>query len=197
MEKKEIDKIMQVKGKVRGVTLQTDGKYIKIHEGEEGLRAVEAETKKMGYHIDYKHIVSTGWYSMGLRAVSLLAAKKVLNLDDEQIKKMGSAAPKYSLITKMMLKFFFSLKKVHEEAGTYWRKHYTLGILEPGGFHEDKKYFILHLKKFKLHPILCTYLLGYYLGVLEMTGGYKNARAEETKCMHRGDEYHEFVIRWD
>lgn len=195
-EKEIISKIMSTKGEVRGAVFQTDARYIREHEGESGLNAVEEETRKMGYPIDHDEIKSMMWYPIGLRALSLLAAMKALDWDSSQIMDMGRGAPKYSLITKLILKYFISLKKVVEKAPVYWRKHYSIGSFDPGEIHEDEKYLVLRLRDFKLHPVACTYLTGYYLGISEMVG-LKNPTAEEAKCVHRGDEYHEFTVRWE
>ncbi len=196
-KEEQFSKIMSTKGEVRGVVFQTDAQYIRAHKGESGLNAVEEEIKKMGYTIDYDKIRAMKWYPIGLRPLSLLAAKKALDWNTPQIVDMGRSAPKYSLITKLILKYFASLKKVAEKAPMYWRKHWSTGSLDPGEVHEDEKYLILRLRDFKVHPILCTYLTGYYLGVGEMTMGGKNQTAKEVKCMHRGDEYHEFIVRWE
>ena len=192
---KEVIEIIQKKGKVRGATFYTDAQYVQYHEGEEKLLDIEEETKGMGCPTDYSELRAMGWYPIGLRAVSLLAIKKALNWDDEQIKEMGRNAPKYSIITKLMVRYFTSPGAIQKRLGTYWHKHYSVGSLE-GEFINDRS-GILYLKDFDIHPILCTYLQGYFACVLSMIAGESGKLSlEETKCMHRGDEYHEFVLKW-
>lgn len=195
-EKEIINKIMSTKGEVRGVAFQTDARFIQEHEGESGLNAVEEEARKMGYPIDYDKVKAMTWYPIGLRVISLLAAMKALDWGTSQITDMGRSAPKYSLITKLILKYFVSTKKIVEKIPAYWHKHHSIGSLDPEEFREDEKYLVIRLRDFKVHPIMCSYLTGYYLGVGEMTG-VKNLTGEEVKCMHRGDEYHEFIVRWE
>ena len=192
--KEELIEIAQKKGEARGVTFCTDAEYVRRHEGEEALRGIEGETRKMGYPIDYSEVKAMAWYSVGLRVVSLLAVQKALNWDDEQIKEMGRNAPKYSIITKLMLRYFASPEMVASRVETYWRKHWSVGSLEGKVIGQSA---ILHLKDFLIHPILCTYLQGYFICVAGMVvGESEKLRIEETKCMHRGDEYHEFVLGW-
>lgn len=194
MNKQELIEIAQKEGKVRGVVFYTDAAYVRRHEGEEALRGIEEETKKMGYPIDYSEMKPPAWYPVGLRAVSLLAIKKVLNWDDEQIKEMGRSAPKYSIITKLLLRYFARPRAIENKLGTYWRKHYSVGSLE--GRITSQLSGIVHLKDFQTHPILCTYLKGYFISLLGMIVGVSEQLSiEETKCMHRGDEYHEFVFK--
>jgi hypothetical protein len=194
MNEEELIEIAQKKGEVRGVVFCTDAEYVRRHEGEEALQRIEQEVEKMGYPIHYNEMKATGWYPIGLRAISLLATRKALNWDDEQIREMGRNAPKYSIITKLMLRYFASPKTIVNKVGTYWRKHYSLGSLE--GKVIDRS-AILHLKDFAIHPILCTYLQGYFICVLGMiVGQTEKLSIEETKCIYRGDEYHEFVFKW-
>ena len=55
---------------------------------------------------------------------------------------------------------------------------------------------ILRLKGFSLHPIYCIYLGGYFRGVTQMLVKTPRLTFEETKCTFRGDEYHEYLIKW-
>jgi len=129
VSKEEISEIVSNDGKVRGVVLYTDAEYIRRHEGEETLRRVEQETEEMGYPIDYGKVKLMDWYPIGLRAISLQAIKKVLNWDDEQLKGMGRSAPTYSIITKLMLRYFVSLNTLVERVQSYWDKNYTVGFI--------------------------------------------------------------------
>ena len=194
MNKEELVEIAQKKGEVRGVVFHTDAEYVRRHEGEEALRSIEEETKKMDYPVNYSEMKAMAWYPIGLRVVSLLVARKALDWDDEQVKEMGRNAPKYSLITKLMLRYFASPETNVNRLGTYWRKHYSVGSLEGKVIGQSAN---VRLKDFKIHPILCTYLQGYFICVLGMiVGQTEKLSIEEAKCVHRGNEYHEFVLRW-
>lgn len=195
---KEIaQKLMEIKGEARGVTLRTDMEYILKEKGEEGLKKLEEELENLGYPIKYKEIETMGFYPVGLRILSLLAIKKIFNFDDEKIKEMGLLATKVSLIIKLFVKYFLSIQKVFfQEGPKIWKRHWTIGELVPVELNEEKKYAILRLENFTLHPLYCIYLGGYFCGILQMLVKASQITFEETKCIFKGDEYHEYLIKW-
>lgn len=196
--KEEFNKLMKLKGKVRGVVFQTDAEYVRNRGGEEGLSRLEEELKKIGYPIEYKDIKATSWYSLGMRVISLLVIKEIFNLNDKEIEEMGNAAPKYSFILRMLMKFFVTIQMSYKESPKYWEKHYTIGELEAPGYDLKKRYFIVRLKDFKIDPVLCIYFGGYFKRISQfLLKDAKNFKIEETKCMFKGDPYHEFLITWE
>lgn len=197
MEKEELEKLLKIPGKTRGQVLITDFEYVKEKEGEKGVELLKKKIKEWGDLIDYEKVKATEWYPVGLRAISLLAIKETFGWGDEEIKDLGNSAPKYSFIVKMLLKYFLSLKRSVEETPTYWAKHYTVGRLEPVILDEEKKYLVLRLHDFKIHPILCTYYLGYFLRFGQYVIKSDKITIEETKCMFKGDPFHEFVVKWE
>ena len=198
IKKDEIKELMKVKIETRGVVLKTDGEYILEKEGEAGLKKLEAELKRLGYPIKYKEIETMAFYPAGLRALSLLAIKKTFNFDDEKIQEMGMVATKKSLIIKLFIRYFLSVQKVFfEEAPRIWQKHWTEGVLNPLELNEEKKYGILRLENFELHPLYCSvYLPGYFSGILQMLIKTEQITARETKCSFLGDKYHEYLLKW-
>lgn len=197
INQEEINQLMAISGKARGAIFQTDAECIRSKKGETGLLAVKEELKKIGYQIDYENIRATDWYPVGLRVLSLIAIKKVFNLSDEEIKDMGNEAPKYSFIVKILMKYFLTFPLSYKEAPNYWKKHYTAGILEAPGYDLQVKSYIIRLKDFKIHPILCIYLGGYFMRIGQFVLKGNNFQVEETKCMFRGDPYHEYLIKWE
>lgn len=194
ISKEEISEIVSNDGKVRGVVLYTDAEYIRRHEGEETLRRVEEETREMGYPIDYGKVKLMDWYPIVLRAISLQAIKKVLNWDDEQLKGMGRSAPTYSIITKLMLRYFVSLNTLVERVQSYWDKNYTVGFITARLI--DKSVFIC-LKDCQIPRSLFPYLEGYFLRATGMViGNHEQIRLEETRWMHEDGKCYEFVLRW-
>jgi hypothetical protein len=190
-------KLMEIEGETRGVVLKTDGEYILKEKGEEGLKKVEEELEGLGYPIKFKEIKTMDFFPVGLRVISLLTIKKIFNFDDEKIKEMGIFATKVSLIIKIFTRYFLSVKRVfYVEAPKIWRKHWTIGDLMPVEINEEKKYAILRLKNFSLHPVYCKYLEGYFPGPFQLMIKSSKMTCEETKCTFRGDEYHEYLIKW-
>jgi len=192
-----IESLKQIEGSVKAVALQTDKIYIEIQKIENGVSLVEAEIEKMGFHFRYNTLISpTDLVPLSVRIASLYAIKKVFHLDDEQILEMGRLATKSSFFTKLTLRYLVSLKKMAKEIPRHWQRHYTVGSMDPGELHDEERFFIVRLKDFNTHTIFCTYLSGYIIGVVELIGNYTNLTVQETKCQHRGDEYHEFRVTW-
>ena len=195
--KEEIKKLMEIKGETRGVTFTIDRDYILKNKGEEGLKKLEDELEKLGYPIEYKKIETFAYYPVGLRALSLLVIKKVFEFDDKKIEEIGFFGTRSSLIAKFFIKYVFSLQKVFfQEGQRIWREHWTIGEIVPAELDEGKKYAILRLKDFNLHPIYCVFLKGYLSGLFSMVIKSPRITCQETKCSFKGDEYHEYLIKW-
>lgn len=194
--KEEIKNLIKIPGKVRGQVFLTDLGYIKEKEGEEGVKLLKKKMAEWGNPIDYDKAEVIEWYPLGLRVISLLAIKEVFNWEEKQVFDLGNAAPKFSFIVKMLIKIFSSIEKVFNEGPKYWQRHYTKGVLENYRIDLKKKYVILRLKDFKIHPILCPLFAGYFLGIAQYSIESKEITIKETKCSFKGDPYHEYLIKW-
>ena len=73
-----------------------------------------------------------------------------------------------------------------------WRKYFTVGNLRAVDYDEKKRYVIMRLENFRLHPLHCHILIGYIPTILQMVIGFKPS-CRETKCVFRGDEYYDFI----
>ncbi len=196
INKEELDKLLEIKGEVRGVVFYTDGQYVLQKEGEEGLKKLEKVVNELGYSINYRAPNKIGWVPIGLRAISLILIKETFGWSDEEIKKMGWNAPSVSFVIKIFMKFFASLKKIVEKAPSLWEEHYRIGKLSAPVFEEENKRLVLRLRDFKVHPILCTYLSGYFLRVASLGIKSEKVEVKEIKCSFNGDPYDDFEITW-
>ncbi len=192
----DINKILNAEGEVRGVVFKTDRHFIINSMGEEGLKKVEEELQKMNCPFNYEEGADNmSFYPIGMRALSIIAIAKALDLDKEGVVKMGGNAPKFSLMIKFFMRYFLSAEKIMEKAGEMWGKHYTVGKLESVEMNTEERFIRARLYNIDLHPIFCDYLIGYFSSVIKMGVG-RVGKGEEVKCVHRGDDYHEFTIRW-
>jgi uncharacterized protein YxjI len=192
----DINKILNAEGEVRGVVFKTDRHFIIDREGEEGLKKVEEELRKMNCPFNYEEEADNmSFYPIGMRALSIIAIAKAFDLDRESVIKMGGNAPKFSLMIKFFMRYFLSAEKIMEKAGEMWGKHYTVGKLESVEMNTEEKFIRARLYNVDLHPIFCDYLIGYFSSVIKMGVG-EEGKGEEVKCIHRGDDYHEFTIKW-
>ena len=196
LTKELADKFMKLSGEARGVTLKTDADFVLREKGKEALEKVEAELERLGYPIEYEKIKTMDFYPFGARLLSLLIIQKIFNFSAKDMKRMGSQAPKSSLIIKLFTKYFLSLTQTGEQAPKIWQKNYTIGEMsvEP---HEEEKWTIIRLKNFNLHPLFCPYLEGYISRVVSMIVGAP-VTSQETKCPFKEDQYqyHEYLIKW-
>jgi len=184
------------KGKVKSETLKTDRKYVVERRGETVLRDIENEFKKLGLDFSYDDYIKKNFLiSVGLRAASLLLIRKICEFTDEDIVEMGSLAPKASIFTRIILKRLSNIELLIKEIPRHWTRFYTVGKMVPFEYSGEKRFFILQLKDFDVHPILCDFYRGYCKGIMNLTG-YTVKDVVEHKCVHRGDAYHEFFITW-
>lgn len=195
MSKEELEDLSKLKGEVRGVFLQTDAKYILEKEGEKGLQNLEKKAKGLRLKLDYRKAKSLQWYPIGLRPISLILIKEFFSYNNREIREMGRMAAKFSFIIKFFVRFSPSIKKIINKAPRYYKMQYSVGNLEAFYFNEKEKKAILRLKNFKIHPLVCLYLEGYFQGIGELALKGK-VFTEETKCIFRGDKFNEYLIKW-
>jgi len=195
LSQQEFDELMVIKGKIRGVTLKTMGEYLLQEEGEIGVGLMEKEIERLGYDFKFSEIETMDFYPLGLQAVILILMKRMLNYGNGKFQEVGRANAKFSLIIRLFMKYFFSVRAMVDKVPKLWEKHYTVGKLEVVDYDEEENYIILKLSNFKLHPFHCEDLKGYFSVVSQMIVG-KEVSCEEKRCVHRGDNYHEFLLEW-
>ena len=196
LTKEELDKLLKIKGMVRGVVFQTDADYVLSRWGAGGLQKLEERVKQFGYAIDYKHSKAMQWYPIGLRAISLLLIKDTFSLSMEDIKKMGAEAPKVSFIIKLLARFFVSEEKTIRESPKYWVEHYTVGKLSVVKLDMKNHIIIMHLEGVDVHPVFCKYLEGYFMRIAAFAIRSSEMDCFETRCTFKGDPYHEYHFVW-
>jgi hypothetical protein len=193
---KEIaQKFMATKGEVRGVALKSHQDFILKEKGEEGLKRLEREMESLGCPIKYKEIRITDFYPVGLEAVALLVIKKLFNFKDEKFEEIGIFQSKISWIIKVFMQYFGSLKMLLKRAPDIWRRYYTVGDFKVVELNEQERYIVLRIEGFNLHPLHCRHVKGYCYNVIKMVIK-KPVTCQEVKCPSRGDDYHEFLIKW-
>lgn len=194
LSKDEIDRIMRTEGKVKGVVFQTDREYVKNHFGEEKLKLVEQKLAEWGQPLIYGKIQALEWLPAGLRALSLLAISETFGLNEDDIRRMGTQAPKFSFIIRTLLGFFLSLEKVVKSSPEIWQRHWTVGKIVIGGIDEKEKVTTLKIENLNLHPLFCKYEEGYFERIMQFVE--PRAKVREVKCGFRGDAYHAYEVSW-
>lgn len=195
--KQEAERLMKIKGNLRGATFYASAIYIRYKEGEKGIKAIEDKLKELGHPLKFKEVKELDWYPESLFILILIISREIFNWKDSNIFEMGNTEPKHSFIAKLLMKYFLSLEKVFKECSKYWEKHFDVGELEASEFNKKEKYIVIKVKKYKFHPIRCIYLSGYFLRIAQFIIKSKNITIKETKCVFKGDPYDEYIINWE
>jgi len=190
------ENLMQIKGNVKGTIFHAHEAFIRSKKGEKGVKRIEGEMAELGYPIKFKDIKPFGWYPDALSCLVVVVAKEIFNWQEYEVFEMGKAAPKISIIVRLLLKHFISIKKVFEECPKFWQRHVDFGSLENTEFNEKGKYAILRVKWHGFHPLICLWLAGYIYGIGSFVLKQK-IDVKEIKCLFRGNPYHEYKIRWE
>lgn len=188
-----LKKFKELSGKIRGTTLKAYGDFILKEEGKEGLKKLEKEMKESGYPVQYEKVKGMEFFPISYQAVTIELIKNIFNYDSERFREIGRFSAKFSLIVRLVAKYFFSVEKVVGRVAKIWRKHYTVGDIEIVEADTEHKHSVVRVKNFKVHPLQCEVLKGYLESLLQMVVGEERV-GKETKCVFRGDEYHEFVF---
>ena len=195
ISKQEFKELMDLKGEVKGTGIKTHGKFILKEEGEKGLKKLEDIMAELGYPIKYREVKATNLYPFGVEAVMLLAIKRLFNYNNEKFNEMGKFHAKSSLIIRLFMKYFVSLERAFEGGSKIWKRYFTVGEIQAIETSKEKRYIIFRVTNFQFHPLHCQVLMGSIPTIFQMMVGDK-VTCNETKCIYRGDEYHEFLLKW-
>ncbi len=193
---KEIAKnLMKIKGETRGLAIKDDFEYILQGRGKDGLKELEDKMEELGYPIKYQEIKAMNFYPSGLEPIVMLAIKELFDFNREEFVKLGKFSAKIPLIIRLFMKYLGSLDIIVKSSPRMWRTYYTEGNLKVIDYNKKEKYLIARLENFALHPLYCIGLEGYFIATISMVVETP-ITCQETKCVHRGDEYHEFLVKW-
>jgi hypothetical protein len=195
ISKEEFEEIRKTKGEVRGSGPKSIAEHVFQKEGEHGLKRLEDLMNSLGFPIEYRKINSVDYYPYWIVTASFLAAKRLFNFTSEDYQKIGEIDVKFTPFQKIFLKYFVSLKKLAESISKMWEHYNTLGKMELIEFDEKNKRAIVRVTEFDRSEYQCQYLIGYMTATVKMVSKIIPI-CEETKCTFRGDEYHEFTLRW-
>ena len=195
ISKEELYELKKFKGEVRGMSFKTTADFILKEEGKEGLKKFEETMAKCGHPISHQKIKPMKFYPLWADALKLLVIKRLFNYSNEKFIEMGIFESKTSLIIRIFVQYFISLERAIKEAPTLCKKYFTVGELKVIEFEPKKRYAIFRIENFNHHPLSCQAHKGYFPSILQMIIKTK-VSGEETKCPHRGDDYHEYLLKW-
>lgn len=197
---KELDQVKKIQGKVRGTSFKNDFDYVRKIEGEARIKEIKAKLKELGCQDEdvlKERIGVFSWYPLWYHVLFFVILNREMGWREKDIFNIGYHGSQVSLVAKTFPRFMFNLEKAFAKVGTYWKKSFTVGKLETQDFDLEKKYAILNLKDFNVHPLECYTIKGYFSGMLTLLTRAENVKVKETKCVHKGDNYHQFKITWE
>jgi hypothetical protein len=195
--KKEIEEQIKLTGKERAVDIKFLVRSVKRRWGDEGHEKIIKELEKNGYKMpDSEKYSDMEWIPWSLVTIYFLAMIKIFNLkNDDVIEIARGVATSPSTIVKVFVKYFIKPENSIKFFAKHWKRIYSEGELVVHKFDSKKKEIILHVKNFKRHPYTCIWDMAAVGRGLEIATGWKIIDQTETKCIFRGDPYHEFTYR--
>ena len=193
----EIKKEMELPGLTRG--FQGDLNYVLEKKGPEGVKKVEKETEKLGYPIKYEDLSESKWYPIGLRMVSLYSILAAFDWGKKELAELAECVPKVSFVMKFFMRYFASPQKTFKVAAPIiWKRYFNVGAFETVYFKRTGKdgYAVLRIKDFRSSSIFCFFLGHFFIGAFKLAARFKEVDFEETKCVFKGNPYHEYLIKW-
>lgn len=183
-------------GEVKGIFLITKADFVRKNEGEEGVKKLEQAMADFGHPLKYKEIKPTTSYPLGLFMFHFTALNRLFGYDEKRFVEMGKAeARNSSLLIRVFLSHFVSLDRLAQAVSKIWGDHFSVGSLKTVKVNKEAKQFTVRLNDFIGDRYMCSSLVGYFSSILGMVVG-ENVSCEETKCVRRGDSYHEFLLKW-
>jgi hypothetical protein len=195
ISKEEFDELMSLEGEIRGSVVKNAVEFTVKEKGEKALKKIEGVMKNLDYPTKYREMDSTTFYPLGLEAITLLMIKRLFNFDDKKFQELGEYELKSSLMIRIFTKYFGSIDRIVKMLPKIWEKHFSVGKLTVVDYSMEKRRGTVKIENFRLHPLYCQHLIGVFGTALRMVLKTP-VICEEIKCIHRGDEYHEFSFSW-
>ncbi len=189
--------VMLIEGNVKGETILNNISYIKRQKGEQTIKGITDKMKELGYVLEFEKISSNEWYKESYNVVINLIMKDVFGWGDNDIFDSGKGAARVSFFLKSIIQNLLSPTILVNNANKYWQRQLDFGKINAIECNEVERKIVLGVEGYNKSSISCTYQAGYFAEVI----GYsirdkKNLQIEETKCIHAGDDYHEYTITW-
>jgi len=171
--------------------------YLKRKSGEEKYKNILDVLKQAGFEMpSIDRYNDMDWIPASWPTIFMVGAQRVLGWKDEDFFRMGHDLLAFSPFIRLFIKIFVSPQKSIEKAAEKWNGHYSKGRIAIEEYDEIKKQAVARLFDFKKHPLTCMYLMGSFTKTIGLITGSKNVVFSETKCMFKGDPFHEFQFKW-
>ncbi len=199
LTKEEAKKVLQTKGRIRGLILTTLKDYILKEKGEIGIEKLELRLKELNADIDLKKLSSFKWYPAGIVILVMTATLEVFNWDEKKNFEIGYNAPINSILAKLMLRTFTSLETAFKVTPKFWKNYTDLGEMNWVNYDLKKRYAVLRLTNYPKITVANAsyeYFRGYLKKIMEIMTKSKKVKVEITKSIYKGDPYDDFTFTW-
>lgn len=149
----------------------------------------------VGYPFKYKSLSAMTFYPLYLGALNLVIVQRIFNYHDDKFEEIGRVSSRLPLAIRLYMKYLTSMENLIKQAPKMWKMYFSVGELKVIESDTDRGRTVLRVENFKAHPLHCQILRGYFPSLAEMMIK-ERVECRETKCIYRGDEYHEFVLQW-
>jgi hypothetical protein len=176
--------------KVRGTDLIDAEAFVRESYGARGVEDVHANLKPETAALYRRPPKDSTWYPLEELTSYLIAAKATLDPESADFyRRQGRFAAerqKQGSLSSMVSSAWLRMRLAH----LVWRIYNDVGRLEVVG--DSPRLSFARVHDFPATPETCERFLGIWEG---MAG--PGTRAEETRCVRRGDPYCEIHIRYD
>ena len=93
--KEKAEKLMNLKGEVKGIAIKSDMEFILKKKGKDGLAKLEKAMADLGHPIEYEKVRTMDFYPMGFLALLTPVVEKLFNFKKEDFIEMGRFAAKF------------------------------------------------------------------------------------------------------
>lgn len=198
--KEQADALAKAEGKIKGVGFKSDAEYVKNKIGPDGVQRLQAEMERLGYPIDCDQVKAMDWYPVGVRVLHLELMKDLFGWDDEEIKKVGHEAPKFSLIMRLIMKYFINIERMSKLAPVVgYKKHFSVGEYQALECNVQEQYTSGRAKGLKIlydSSALTKYIEGYFTRGIEYVLPGKEIITHSRKYIENDIPYVEFRSNW-
>lgn len=191
--KEEADKLLQIKGMTKGSELLTLARYVGSKHGKKEVWTLEKKLEELGCPIHFEKIEPANWYPESWNVLGMIVAKELFGWKD--LYDIGYNSPVFSFGVRVFMKFL-PLNAFVKQIPEYWRKFLDVGEMDAFISNEEKNCVVVRIKNYVFHPEMCLYFAGFFLRIGEYVIKNKEMTIKETKCIYRGDSYHEYVLKW-
>ena len=137
LTKEEIERIMKIKGDIRGAVFKAFYSYVIDKKGEEGVERVEKRLEDLDYSFDLEGIKSFQWYPQAFAVVVCLVILEVFDWDESAAFDIGYNGPLFSTAAKLLVKYFKTPERGFRQVPKIWRQH--VNFAEPKVFKYNKE----------------------------------------------------------